>query len=475
MSQIKSAFKNMSWLLASQIITSVCAFVWTILITRYLGVNNYGVLAYAVSINAIFAVTMDLGISTHIVRSIVNDKNLAADYLGSAIPLKSILAIISFVIILSYLIIIGRSEFVIFICMLFTIKAIIQSICNLFYGSFQAFEKAKYQAISNIIHNVLTLVFILIAIFTNLALLGVSIAYLLASITVLIYSYFILNKQIVKPNIQLNKSFYKQLLIWGLPFALTGFFYTIYYSIDVVMLNQLAGNYASGIYNATYKLINVLTLFYSIYTAVFFPIMTKYYKNNVILLKASFEKSVKYLLMITIPISVFSVYYSTEIISLVYRNQYLMAGSVLQILIWTVCFLFVNGACSILLNASHREVSVTKIYGIAAFFNIVLNLFLIPNYSFIGAAIATVLSEVLILVLAFYALKSIDQLPNKYLYFDIAKIIFASLILAILLQLTNMSFLIAIPISIIVYLIAIFFVRILDDDDKYIIKQIINK
>lgn len=31
------------------------------------------------------------------------------------------------------------------------------------------------------------------------------------------------------------------------------------------------GNYATGIYNATYKLINVLTLFYGIYGAVLFP------------------------------------------------------------------------------------------------------------------------------------------------------------------------------------------------------------
>ena len=475
MNQIRTIFNNISWLVISQIITSICAFVWTILIARYLGVNEYGIFGFAVSLTGIFGITMDLGISTHIIRSIATDNDLASKYLGNAIPLKSLLSASSFILILTLLIVLGYNQFVIFITLLFTIETIFRQMYGLFFGSFQAFEKTKYQSISNTILSILSLIFILIAVFTNLGLVGISMAYLIANLFVLIYSYLALKKHIAIPKFEFDKAFSKKLIVFGIPFALSVIFYTIYYSIDIIMLSQLVGDYATGIYNATYKLINFLTLFYSIYTAVVFPVMSKLFKNNKNILRVSFEKSVKYLLMVTLPISVFCVYYSTEIITLAYGNQYLMADSVLQILIWTVCFLFVNGACSILLNASHREVSVTKIYGIAALFNVVLNLFLIPHYSFIGAAVATVLSEVLILVLAFYTLRSIDQLPNKHLYFDIVKIIFASLILAIILQFTNISLLIAIPVSIIVYLVAILFVKILDKDDKYIIKQIIGK
>jgi len=49
MSRIQTIFKNMSWLLISQIIASVCSFVWTILMARYLGVDNYGILGFAIS------------------------------------------------------------------------------------------------------------------------------------------------------------------------------------------------------------------------------------------------------------------------------------------------------------------------------------------------------------------------------------------------------------------------------------------
>ena len=52
MSKIQTIFKNMSWLLISQIIASILGFIWTIMIARYLGVSNNGVLGFAISITA---------------------------------------------------------------------------------------------------------------------------------------------------------------------------------------------------------------------------------------------------------------------------------------------------------------------------------------------------------------------------------------------------------------------------------------
>ena len=93
MSKIQTIFKNMSWLLISQIVASVCAFIWTVLIARYLGVNDYGILGFAISLTGILAITVDLGISSHIVRHIATDYDSAPKYLGNAIPLKSLFSI----------------------------------------------------------------------------------------------------------------------------------------------------------------------------------------------------------------------------------------------------------------------------------------------------------------------------------------------------------------------------------------------
>jgi len=475
MSQVKTIFKNMSWLMISQIIASICGFIWTILIARYLGVENYGILGFAISFTGFFTIIADFGISTHIVRTISTDYELAPKYLGNALPLKGLFGILTFSLSLWVLLLLKTDEITIIITLLFTIEMIIKSVVSLLNGSFQAFEEGKYQGIGNTILNLILLAFIFITIFTDLGLFGITFSYIVANFIALVYEYYVLNKHLVKPKFELDIDFCKKITLLSLPFAATSILYTIYYSIDVIMLTKLIGDYATGIYNATYKLISVLTLFNSVYSAVIFPVMSKFFKKDKNLLIISFEKSIKYLMLVTIPLALATMLYSSDIIYLIYGHEYDEASSVLCILIWTVCLLFINGACNNLLNASHREVSVTKIYAIAALFNVVLNLIIIPKFSYNGAAFTTVLSDFLIVCLQLYVIYRIGHRVNKKLFKDLIKIVIGSGILGIILYLVDLNMWIALPVGIIIYLVCIIVLKLFDDDDKFIIKEVMGK
>ena len=475
MSRVQTIFKNMSWLLISQIITSICGFIWTILMARYLGVEDYGIFGFAVSLTGILCILFDLGIGIHSVRHIATDYESAPKYLGNAIPLKGLFSICGFVIIFIVLLLMKADELTIIVTLLFTIEQIIKKFVELMNATFQAFEEGKYQGILNTLMNVILFIFILIAIYCDLGLYGIAIAYIIANILALIYGYYVLTKHLTKPIYELDKEFCKMITIASIPFAATAILTSIYYSIDMVMLTNMVGNYATGIYNATYKLISVLTLFYGIYTAVIFPVMSKFYKNDEKMLLVSYEKSIKYLMLIIIPLAIATMFYSTDIIHLIYGHEYEAADSVLSILIWTVCLLFISGAGNTLLNASYKEVSVTKIYFVAAIFNVVLNLLLIPYLSYIGAAITTVLSDVLIVIIQSYVIYKLGHRVNKKLYVDILKIILGTIILGIALYLLNLNMWVAIPVGIIIYLVAIYLLRLFDNDDKYVIKEILGR
>ena len=475
MNKARTVFANMSWLMISQIITSVCAFVWTILTARYLGVSDYGLFGTAVSFATIFSVCADLGVTTYIVRAISTDFDSEKKYVGNAVSIKLILAIFYLIVVSLALFILGWDNYTVVICFLFAVENLIKSFQAVMFSPFQAHEMMKYQAITNTLLNVLVFIFIVIITFTDYGLWGITFAYILANVIALVYVILALSKKIIIPKPLFDLGFCKKIVIGGLPFALTSLFYTIYYSIDMVMLTQFVGSYATGLYNASYKLINVLTLFYTIYTSVIFPVMSKLFKQDGDLLQLSFVKSIKYLSMATIPIAVAFFFYGGDIISLCYGNQYAEADGVLKILIWTVCFLFINGACSMILNASHEELSVTKIYSIAAVFNAVLNLILIPYFSVYGASIATVISEILILVLELYAIHKIGQLPGRHLLGDIVKVSLSSVVLGVVLYLLNLNLWLAIPVGFVVYFIAIIAMKTFDDHDKMIFKQIIGK
>ena len=105
----------------------------------------------------------------------------------------------------------------------------------------------------------------------------------------------------------------------------------------------------------------------------------------------------------------------------------------------------------------------------------ILNLFLIPKYSVYGASVATVLSEILILILELYMIRKIGQLPDRHLVYDILKISAASLILAIALYVLNLNMWVAMAVSVVVYFAAVILLKTFDQEDKLIVKQILGR
>ena len=475
MNQIKSIFKNTSWLTISQIITSICAFLWTIIIARYLGVSDYGIVSFAISFTGLLGIIMDLGISAYITREIAKHKNLVEKYFNNIFIFKFILAVFLFFISGLVLYILGYSHLVIIVTLIFTIELIFMSMVVFLNGVFQAFEKVKYQAIGSILNSGLLLIGILITLGLDLGVISIALAYAIAYLFFFFYMFIKYIRQFGLPRFELDRSFIKEVLIRSIPFGLTNVFYTIYFSIDIVMLSILVGDYVTGLYKSAYNIITVFTTFFVVYQGVIFPLMSKFFEESQNLIKVSYELSIKYLLMIIVPISVWVFFYARPILDLIYNTQYSLATSSVKILIFTVLFLFVNGAASTLLNAINKEKIVTKVYIVAAIFNVCLNLVLIPIYSYDGAAIATVLSEILITFLTLYYIFETDYKPDFTLLKNVIKIFVCGLILVIIFNFIHVSLWLAIPIFFIVYLISLFITKSIDSTDKYILDELLGK
>ena len=445
MSEIKTLFKNISWVTTSQVIVNLCAFLWTIAIARYLGVNDYGILSFAISFTVLLGMGTDIGMSTFATREISQDRSKTQKYINNVIPFKILLSIALFIVTALILILLGYNRLTIEVALIISIETIFICMIKFIGGVFQAYENQKINSIGEMIAGILLLIFTLVVIVLDLGLIGVAVSYALAYLIFLIHMVFNMNKSFGIPKLEFDWAFWKKTAIKSIPFGLSIFFYTVYFSIDVVMIQFLAGDYATGIYNSAYKIVSVFAAFYVIYQYVIFPLMSKLYAEDTNLLKISFESSFKYSLLILLP------------------------------LIWTVVFLFINGVATSLLNSIGKEVSVTKIYLVAAIFNIVLNYLTIPVWSYIGASLTTVLSEILILVLMMYSISKTEYKPDLSLLKTIVKLIVCGIILSAVLYLINVSLWLAIPIGLIVYVLSLFVTRTIDDTDKYIINELLNR
>ena len=432
MSEIKTLFKNISWVTTSQVIVNLCAFLWTIAIARYLGVNDYGILSFAISFTVLLGMGTDIGMSTFATREISQDRSKTQKYINNVIPFKILLSIALFIVTALILILLGYNKLTIEVALIISIETIFICMIKFIGGVFQAYENQKINSIGEMIAGILLLIFTLVVIVLDLGLIGVAVSYALAYLIFLIHMVFNMNKSFGIPKLEFDWAFWKKTAIKSIPFGLSIFFYTVYFSIDVVMIQFLAGDYATGIYNSAYKIVSVFAAFYVIYQYVIFPLMSKLYAEDTNLLKISFESSFKYSLLILLPLCIGVYFYSPYIINLIYSSQYALASPAMQILIWTV-------------------------------------------WSYIGASITTVLSEILILVLMMYSISKTEYKPDLSLLKTIVKLIVCGIILSAVLYLINVSLWLAIPIGLIVYVLSLFVTGTIDDTDKYIINELLNR
>ena len=473
MSQIQTLFKNVSWVTASQVITNICAFLWTLLIARYLGVSEFGTLSFVISFTVLIGMGTDIGMTTYTTRELSQDHSKTKKFINNLIIYKILLSIVlcAFTVLIVYLL--GYSNLVVELTLIMFIEASFVTMFNFVNGVFQAYETLKTPSIGVILYSLSLLILIFIITILDWGIIAVAIAYTLAYLFGLLYVSYKLIKEFGLPKFEIDLSFWREATIKSLPFGLSLFF--LYFTIDVVMITWLAGDYATGLYNSAYKVISVFTAFYVIYQYVIFPLMSKLYTEDTNMLKISFEQSFKYSLLILLPIIVGVYFYSPYIINLIYTSEFALASVPMQILIWTVVFLFINGVATSLLNSIGKEFDVTKIYIIAAIFNIAVNYFLIPKYTYIGASIATVLSEILILGLMMYSISKTEYKPDISLLKTVIKLVICGIILAIALYLIDVSLWLAIPIGLIVYIISLFLTKSIDDTDKYIFKELLGK
>ena len=117
----------------------------------------------------------------------------------------------------------------------------------------------------------------------------------------------------------------------------------------------------------------------------------------------------------------------------------------------------------------------TKITSFGAIFNILINLIIIPIWTFIVASISTVLTEYLIfIVFTIYISKTKFHL-EKRLIITVLKLLFASFVMVIILHFIKLNIIATVLIGAIIYGILILLIKVLDEKDLQMIKELVNK
>ncbi|MDO8669575.1 MAG: flippase [Candidatus Buchananbacteria bacterium] len=470
--------KNTFFFTISLAVQKAISFLYFILIARAISVEDFGKYSFALSFATIFAMFLDFGTTQILVRESARNKEDSQKYLSNVLGFKIAASFFVYLLLVLTVNLMGYPEITKKLVYVSGLVIILDSFSIAFYSILRGLQNLLYESYGVILNQIILLALGFVVLQLNLGLVVLISVYLAGTLFNLFYSSFFLGlKYKIFPKPRFSKAIIWKILKLSLPFAIAGFFIRFYSYMDVILLSKLTNDSAVGIYSVAYKVTFALQFIGVAFSAAVYPAFCNYFVSSKDLLAKSFTKSVYYLLLISLPLSVGIITIASKVIGPVFGAGYNASVLPMQILLLALVIIFLSFPVGAMLNACNRQTTNTIILGFISVFNIVANLILIPILSYVGAAISALLSYVLLFSIGLFFVGKIIDYDKKYLVLSTLKIIFSCLIMGlVVLTLKNsLHFIFVIPLGALSYIIILYLIKGFSKNDIFQLKDLLLK
>lgn len=456
-------YKNTAFLAFSEIIAKVLQLILFVYAARLLDQQSFGKFNFALSLSIIAIIIADFGVNYYVIREIARDKKKVNLYFINAFVLKLGTAAVTYLLVVAFLNLLqypaGTKE-VVYAIWIFTI---LSTFTDLFYSVFRAFEVMIFDAVLKIARMLILTSAGMYVLFKGYGVLIFSLMFIFTEIIILLIACIISYRKIIKPKLEIDLKFIKDLAKKSYPFGLAFIFSTIYFYIDGVMLSKMRGDVEVAVYSAAYNLALAILFIPVAYTNALYPVFSRYFhasKDKIIML---YKQAFKHLYIIGLPISVGLYFMSEKIIRFLYGTKYNSSVIALQIISWFLFIKFVNALQGILLSSIDQQEKRLFGQGSTAIFNIALNLILIPKMGYVGAAISTFITEIFLFVVYYW------QVSRSFFFYNffpiLIKPLIAAAIMGIFIYYVHINLFVQIILAGIIYFIIILSFRAIKKED----------
>jgi polysaccharide transporter, PST family len=387
---------NTGWMISEKIIRMSVGIYVTVWVARYLGPEVFGLFSFILAISALFSMLSTLGIEQIVVRDFVRKPEKSNEILGTAFMLKFMGAFLSLIFSVTTIYYFREGDSLTVLMVGIVSAATVFQSFDVIDLNFKARVEARYPSIAKSIAFLLMSLLKVLLIIINAPLIAFAWAVfgeVALSAVFLVIAYKIKGFKIKGWQFRVVRA--KKLLVECWPLAISGVAVMIYMKIDQVMLGQLVGDRAVGLYSAAIKLSEV---WYIVPVAIMnsaAPAITRSFSSDLNQYHARLQKLFNLTTLIAFMLAVPTTILSSHIIEIIYGKEFLSSSPILAIHIWGSIFVG-WGLIKELLLVTEGLVKVTLITTVTgAAFNIILNLILIPMFQGQGAAIATLFSQLI--------------------------------------------------------------------------------
>lgn len=401
----RSILKNIFFNFFIHIITYLFSFLTLLYVTRVLQPEAFGRTSFVSSFAGYFVMLANLGMPIYAMRACAEKRGNRKELSRTFNELWSINVVLS-----------AASTVVFLLTVLLVPKLRVNGFLLAVYGSailfqmigcewlFKGLEKFRFLAVSSFVCKAISFICILLFVHSEHHVWLYAIFSVLTAYGSSIVCFAMLHHYVdISSRIHINKKHFKPLLVF---FMMSCAVY-VYSSLDLTMLGFMKTEYETGLYSIAAKGKSALAMTGGLVWNSILPLATRLWKEGD---RKRFESlAAKFLVIVSgiqTVVLVICIIFAKTIILFAGGEAYLGAVPAFRILLLS---LMPIGASNILGGqvlipaGKERRLLTAEIAG--AVFNFIANLILIPYLSILGAALTTVISEVIVWVLCVYYIK----------------------------------------------------------------------
>jgi len=473
MSIARTIAKNTGILVALEIITRITGMILTIAIARTLGPADFGFFTFAFSFGGLFGILATFGLDRLVTREVARDHERTGSYLGRVLVVETALSTIAMVLMLAILPALGYQPSRILIVAMAGAIMLLDSFIRLIACFFRAYQRMEYEALVRTFLRVVNVSISLAVLCLGYGLMALVAAQLVVFTLALLLSLFIVRRKIARPVFTLHWRPYQVLLKAAVPFALIMAFISIYQRTGTILLSLLQGDEVTGWYSAAATFIRIFDFIPMGLEGALLPAMAQFGRSSQEAWHNAYRRSMKYLLVMALPIAIGLAMRSSQFVRLLLGEQYSRSASILSVVIWVLAISFLNLGASNALISIDKEKTYLRIVGFAAALNVAANWLLVPLLGPYGVAIAKLLTECVVLAGQFYALALVGR--NIQLGQIMAKPLASGLVLAAVLYLSKeLNLLLVVPLGAVVYIAALLLLRTFEEEEILLMTDLVQ-
>ena len=406
-------------------------------VSRVLGASGNGKIAFIASVASYFSMIASLGIPTYGIRAcatVRDDKEKLSKTVHELLIIHSIMTMISLTLFFVSYFLIGRLQrepelmFVNGISLLLNVLG-----ANWLYSALEQYQYITFRSLAFKVISIL-LMFALVHKRQDYVIYGAISVFAVAGSNVL--NFINLRKFVSFKRYKCYhlKQHMKPILVF---FAQTVAI-TVYTNLDTVMLGFMKNDAEVGLYSAAIKVKNILVTLVTSLGTVLLPRLSYYTANGY---KEEFKKlthkAMEIVFVMGMALTGYFVIMAKECIVFISGEEFLGATLAMQIIIPTIIFIGLSNITGIqVLTPLGKEKYVLISVVVGAGIDFVWNLILIPSMGAAGAAVGTLLAEIAVLLVQWYAIRKVVKMRLVRVK-EIIKIIGISGTMAILLWIAN--------------------------------------